>query len=309
MAFHGERWTLANVVPIIFIIWLFLCTWGLYVSLHLLPQLQFETLDQDGIGRRNLASNVARYRRGVVEAVSSQFLSAVVLVCFLKAMFTDPGGVPESPEWRPSLAKKMCGHVANDSTSAQAHQSEVTHEAKRSGARRFCKWCSVYKPDRAHHCRMCRSCITRMDHHCPWVANCIGYRNYKYFFLLLLYAGVGCWYMLHTIQSSVALIFVEEFTPTNRFLIVLCATMLFIMGSVLVVFLTFHVFLMIEATTTIEFCEKAYSQSRTRSVYYLGIYKNIEAMLGPRPYLWLLPTAGASGDGTYFPVLVGHIKL
>ena len=32
-------------------------------------------------------------------------------------------------------------------------------------------------------CRVCRRCIQKMDHHCPWVNNCIGENNQKYFIL------------------------------------------------------------------------------------------------------------------------------
>jgi palmitoyltransferase len=29
-----------------------------------------------------------------------------------------------------------------------------------------------------------------MDHHCPWVGNCVGKYNHKFFILFLLYATV-----------------------------------------------------------------------------------------------------------------------
>ena len=32
--------------------------------------------------------------------------------------------------------------------------------------------CETYRPPRAHHCRVCRRCIRRMDHHCPWSVLC-----------------------------------------------------------------------------------------------------------------------------------------
>lgn len=50
-----------------------------------------------------------------------------------------------------------------------------------------CFDCQCYLPPRAHHCRRCGRCVLRRDHHCIWLGKCIGYKNYKYFILLLHY--------------------------------------------------------------------------------------------------------------------------
>lgn len=53
------------------------------------------------------------------------------------------------------------------------------------------RWNLIWKPIRAHHCSECNVWIFKMDHHCPWINNCVGVRNTKYFFLFTLYVGLG----------------------------------------------------------------------------------------------------------------------
>jgi len=55
----------------------------------------------------------------------------------------------------------------------------------------YCKKCKISRPERAHHCSTCNKCFLKMDHHCPWIYNCVGLRNQKYFYLFLLNAVIG----------------------------------------------------------------------------------------------------------------------
>ena len=53
---------------------------------------------------------------------------------------------------------------------------------------KICKYCHEVKPLRTHHCSLCGICVLKMDHHCPWINNCIGQNNQRYFLLFLFHS-------------------------------------------------------------------------------------------------------------------------
>jgi len=280
----GSRSRFAEAVkwlPVLFVSTIISGLYLIYMRLHVWPRLV--RVDTRGTA--------------FFEALAFNLITALLVICYVFCIQIAPGNIPateEDPTW-----DYVPAPAAGEEGGLEANRT--SQEWKRSGDRRQCKWCAKFKPDRCHHCRVCRTCILKMDHHCPWIYNCVGFNNHKYFFLFLLYTSMDCHLMAWTMLDTVG----EELTPAtpflNMFLLLFGETLSAFLGIVLTLFFCFHIYLTVRAMTTVEFCEKSMKRAGyDGNVYDRGVYCNIKAVLGDHVLLWLLPLSPPPGSGLDF---------
>ncbi|XP_069753307.1 palmitoyltransferase ZDHHC19-like isoform X3 [Narcine bancroftii] len=93
------------------------------------------------------------------------------------------------------------------------HQNLDPQVVKVNGKVFYLKWCQVcqfYQPPRCSHCRLCNVCIEDFDHHCKWVNNCVGRRNYRFFFFFVFFLAI---YMLTILGSCLMYLIINYNEP------------------------------------------------------------------------------------------------
>ncbi|KAH8497329.1 hypothetical protein H0E87_019851 [Populus deltoides] len=207
---------------------------------------------------------------GTLNAMIFTFMASLCLFSFLVCVLTEPGYVP-SP-YVPDV----------EGAAVPPHQEPLNN----SSQLRRCDKCVTYKPPRAHHCRVCRRCVLRMDHHCLWINNCVGYWNYKAFFILVLYATIA------SIYSSVMIISCASQKNWNfsgripmKIFFVVSGAMMFGLSITFGTLLGWHIYLMSCNMTTIENYEgiraawlARKSGHSYRHPFNLSVYKNITSV-------------------------------
>jgi len=105
------------------------------------------------------------------QIIISFFIYIIEIIMMILGGCTDPGILPRHPnDLYYNTNRPLLHTVLNGNKIILA----------------FCYSCSMYRPPRTSHCSVCDNCVERFDHHCLWLGTCIGKRNYRYFFCLLI---------------------------------------------------------------------------------------------------------------------------
>ncbi|XP_043914638.1 palmitoyltransferase ZDHHC12 [Protopterus annectens] len=163
-----------------------------------------------------------------------------VLLYFLVSLM-DPGYVLTDPEVKVGLNEE---------------QEEMIPHASKAIRLRRCGYCTLQQPMRAKHCQSCQHCVRRYDHHCPWIENCVGERNHRFF---IIYLAVQLIVLLWGFQLGWSGFYTyptwKEWLHHNIFL--LAAFLLITIFTVVVILLLVsHLYLISCNTTTWEFMSR-----------------------------------------------------
>ncbi|KAK4773305.1 hypothetical protein SAY87_028324 [Trapa incisa] len=213
---------------------------------------------------------------GVSIMVFAIALTVCNVIFLLLTSARDPGIVP----------RKNHPPESEDLGSRRGRTEEVEVNGMRVQVK-YCETCMHYRPPRCSHCSICDNCVERFDHHCPWVGQCIGARNYRFYFLfvssataLCIYVFAFCWVyvvrIMHGEETTIWKALIK--TPASIALIIYCFLLMWFVGGLTV----FHSYLISRNQTTYENFRALYDHRA--NPYNKGVLGNFkEVFFSPIP--------------------------
>jgi len=199
---------------------------------------------------------------------------------------------------------------------------------------RYCHREGFVKPARAHHCRVCCTCVLNYDHHCPWIGQCVGARNRKFFMNFCLWGSLYCGWIAFSLIAVEARAKFDMANIDPAKIVVIALTAFFCMFTA-GLFVTHGYLITLNMTTVEEYGIKSMKEresntlssmfpwhdcrakNRTRrawdeewgalqtegNIWWLGSRRtNWEQVMGKNPWGWFLPIGHGEADGLTYPI-------
>ncbi|XP_052000224.1 palmitoyltransferase ZDHHC18a isoform X1 [Xyrauchen texanus] len=214
-----------------------------------------------------------------------------VVISLLQTSFTDPGILPRA---LPDEAADIERQIDNSGSSTyrpppRTKEILINDQVVKL---KYCLTCKMFRPPRTSHCSLCDNCVERFDHHCPWVGNCVGKRNYRFFYTFIVSLSFltsfifGCVITHLTLRSQggKGIIQAIQESPASVVELVIC---FFSIWSILGLS-GFHTYLVASNLTTSEDIKGSWSSKRGEDsgnpYSYNNIFTNCCVVLcGPMP--------------------------
>uniref|UniRef100_A0A1Q3G1H7 Palmitoyltransferase n=1 Tax=Culex tarsalis TaxID=7177 RepID=A0A1Q3G1H7_CULTA len=129
-----------------------------------------------------------------------------------RTSFSDPGIIPRASQDEAAYIEKQI-EVPNSLNSPTYRPPPRTKEVFVKGQTvklKYCFTCKIFRPPRASHCSLCDNCVDRFDHHCPWVGNCVGKRNYRFFYMFIVSLAFLAVFIFSCTTTHIVLLFKDE---------------------------------------------------------------------------------------------------
>lgn len=217
---------------------------------------------------------------GISIIVVAAVLTVWILIVLLLTSSRDPGIIPRNTH-PPELEGDEQGSEVRPGLTPQRRLPR-TKDLVVNGITvkiKYCDTCMLYRPARCSHCSICDNCVERFDHHCPWVGQCIGVRNYRFFYmfvtsstLLCMYVHVFCWIYVTKIMNAETINIGRALikTPASIALIVYSFIAIWFVGGLTV----FHFYLISTNQSTYE--NFRYRYDRRANPYNRGVIENFK---------------------------------
>ncbi|XP_074331017.1 putative protein S-acyltransferase 7 [Apium graveolens] len=207
---------------------------------------------------------------GISVIVVAVLLTLYVLVLLLLTSGRDPGIVPRNA--RPPEPEGFDETPFRLPRTRDVVVNHITVKVK------YCDTCMLYRPLRCSHCSTCNNCIERLDHHCPWVGQCIGLRNYRFFFMFVSTATLLCLYVLSICWVFIVRIRDKEKISIGKAIISYPASIVLIIYAVLALLFVggltaYHLYLISKNMSTREYSNYQYP-SQNSNPYNKGVIEN-----------------------------------